>query len=102
MDLETYLTAYIGKNLVKSHGKSTGQFIRTQALDKMFFECKRRMWRFTERNLIDGIVWDGGSDWIILSRNFSHYLVYGEDELLLNLKLYYRYTLLPAEVCLSF
>ncbi|KPM03588.1 xylosyltransferase oxt-like protein [Sarcoptes scabiei] len=55
------------------------------------------MWRIGDRKLIKGIVWDGGSDWIVLSKNFSHYLTYSQDHLLSSLREYFRFSLLPVE-----
>ena len=59
------------------------------------------MWRIDSRVLPDGIRMDGGSDWICLNREFCQYLVTeGEDDgLVKGLKQYYKYALLPAEVC---
>lgn len=49
--------------------------------------------------LPSGIVIDGGSDWIALSRPFINYIVTAQnDELLDGLKTVFKYTLLPAEV----
>lgn len=59
------------------------------------------MWRLTDRSLIKGIVWDGGSDWMILSRSFSNYVtekLNDESSLVYGLRNYFEYSLLPAEV----
>ena len=56
------------------------------------------MWRIGERVLPSGISLDGGSDWIIVNRDFVNYLVTADDPLLRGLKQMYQYTLLPAEV----
>ncbi|KAI2804918.1 Xylosyltransferase 2 [Blomia tropicalis] len=96
-ELEAYLAANEGKNFIKSHGKGTHDFIQMQALNKIFVECEQHMWRIGNRNLIKGIVWDGGSDWIVLSNKFSHYLIFGVDPLIFGLKKYFQYSLLPAE-----
>lgn len=96
-DLERYLSLNEEKNFVKSHGKNTYDFVHMQAADKIFIECENHMFRIGNRQLIEGIVWDGGSDWFVLSRNFSHYITNTDDELLSSLKSYFRYSLLPAE-----
>lgn len=44
------------------------------------------------------MLWDGGSDWIGLHRNFIEYLADTDDELVSGLKVVFKYTLLPAEV----
>lgn len=55
------------------------------------------MWRVGEKELPKGIIWDGGSDWIALSRPFVDYIVTG-DPLISGLSKFFKYTLLPAEV----
>lgn len=44
------------------------------------------------------IVYDGGSDWYILNRQFVHYVTYGDDELVNGLRHTFNYSLLPCEV----
>ena len=56
------------------------------------------MWRLGDRQLPLGITLDGGSDWIVINRQFVEYLIMSTNELLTGLKLMYKYTLLPAEV----
>lgn len=92
-----FLTANREHNFVKSHGREVQQFIQKQGLDKTFVECEARMWRVGEKELPKGIVWDGGSDWLALSRPFVDYIVTG-DHLISGLSQFFKYTLLPAEV----
>ena len=56
------------------------------------------MWRVNTRPLPKDLDVDGGSDWIAIHRNYSHYLITSNDTFLLDLKRYFRFTLLPAEV----
>lgn len=56
------------------------------------------MWRLGERRIPEGIVVDGGSDWFSLTRSFVEYVVYSDDQLVSQLRQFYTYTLLPAEV----
>lgn len=56
------------------------------------------MWRLGERQIPVGIVVDGGSDWFVLTRSFVEYVVYTDDPLVTQLRQFYTYTLLPAEV----
>ena len=56
------------------------------------------MWRVADRQLPPDIIIDGGSDWIVINRNYSRYLVTTNDSFLNGLKKYYQYSLLPAEV----
>lgn len=56
------------------------------------------MWRLGDRKIPEGIAVDGGSDWFLLNRPFVDYVVNSRDELVSNMKRFYTYTLLPAEV----
>ena len=55
------------------------------------------MWRIGERPIPEGMVVDGGSDWIALNYEFSKYIIESEDHHLNQMKLWFNYTLLPAE-----
>jgi len=98
--LVKFLTINREHNFVKSHGREVQQFIQKQGLDKTFVECEARMWRVGEKELPKGIIWDGGSDWLALSRPFVDYLVAG-DTLISGLSQFFKYTLLPAEVLIT-
>lgn len=74
------------------------RFIKKQGLDRLFHECDSHMWRLGERHIPEGIVVDGGSDWFSLTRSFVEYVVYADDQLVSQLRQFYTYTLLPAEV----
>ena len=56
------------------------------------------MWRVGNRPLPHDVTIDGGSDWIVLNRNYSRYLATDRSHYLTELKHYYKYSLLPAEV----
>lgn len=77
---------------------ATRRFIKKQGLDRLFHECDSHMWRLGERQIPAGIVVDGGSDWFVLTRSFVEYVVYTDDPLVAQLRQFYTYTLLPAEV----
>lgn len=96
-ELEKFLSANKGYNFVKSHGREVQRFIKKQGLDKTFIECDTHMWRVGERKLPEGIVIDGGSDWIALSPAFVSYIVEKRDELIQGLEVVFQHTLLPAE-----
>ena len=74
------------------------RFIQKQGLDRTFVECDNHMWRVASRPPPVNIVLDGGSDWIIVHRDFVQYLVTSDDQFLAALKRYFQFTLLPAEV----
>ena len=77
------------------------RFIRKQGLDKLFHECDTHMWRLGDRVIPEGVRIDGGSDWIALNREFSHYLSITNDSIVTGLREYWKYSLLPAEVILD-
>ncbi|CAF5203766.1 unnamed protein product, partial [Rotaria magnacalcarata] len=43
------------------------------------------------------IVYEFGSDWTILSRDFIIYITYGDDELIRGLRLTFNFSALPSE-----
>ena len=88
-------------NLFVTQPDPTRRFIRKQGLNMLFVECDTHMWRLGERPLQDGIRLDGGSDWFCLNRKFAKYLVESEQDLLVGLKEFWKYSLLPAEVSAS-
>ncbi len=77
------------------------RFIQKQGLDRTFVECDNHMWRVDMRPLPSEITVDGGSDWIVLHRNYSRYLVADKSKYLTDIKKYYEFSLLPAEVSKS-
>lgn len=95
--LESFLLANRGFNFVKSHGQDANKFIKKQGLDRTFHECENRMWKLGKRKLLPSIKWDGGSDWIGISKDFAYFLVNSNDSLVNGLLKIYSYTLLPAE-----
>ncbi|XP_078510592.1 xylosyltransferase 2 isoform X2 [Lissotriton helveticus] len=96
-ELVLFLTKYRDKNFLKSHGRDNARFIKKQGLDRLFHECDSHMWRLGERQIPEGIVVDGGSDWFALTRTFVEYVIHTQDELVAQLRQFYTYTLLPAE-----
>lgn len=74
------------------------RFIKKQGLDRLFHECDNHMWRLAERSIPEGLEVSGGSDWFALTRRFVDYAVTSQDALVLGLKQFYTYALLPAEV----
>eukprot|EP00069_Balaena_mysticetus_P010218 bmy_06721T0 len=97
-ELVAFLSKNRDKNFLKSHGRDNSRFIKKQGLDRLFHECDSHMWRLGERQIPAGIVVDGGSDWFVLTRSFVEYVVYTDDPLVAQLRQFYTYTLLPAEV----
>lgn len=75
------------------------RFIKKQGLDWLFYECDNHLWRLGKRELPQGVRFDGGSDWIALFRDFVEYSVKSPDQLNVGLKDFYKYALLPVEVC---
>lgn len=75
------------------------RFIKKQGLDWLFYECDNHLWRLGKRELPKGVRFDGGSDWIALFRDFVEYSLMSHDQLNVGLKDFYKYALLPVEVC---
>ena len=79
-----------------------------------FIHCENYMYRIGSRPLIQSrnknktiekifisnldIVYDGGSDWYVLNREFVYYVTYGNDELINALRHIFNYSFLPCEV----
>ncbi|MEQ2197792.1 Xylosyltransferase 2 [Xenoophorus captivus] len=97
-ELVMFLSLHRDKNFLKSHGRENARFIKKQGLDRLFHECDNHMWRLGERNIPEGLEVSGGSDWFALTRRFVDYVVSSRDKLVLGLKQFYSYALLPAEV----
>ncbi|XP_053683028.1 xylosyltransferase oxt [Sabethes cyaneus] len=97
--LVRFLSANLGKNFVRSHGREVQRFIQKQGLDRTFVECDNHMWRIGDRALPAGVQIDGGSDWICLSRDFARYVTEGRkgNELIEGLLVIFGQTILPAE-----
>ncbi|XP_053706689.1 xylosyltransferase 1-like isoform X1 [Synchiropus splendidus] len=95
--LVNFLSKHRNLNFIKSHGRDNARFIRKQGLDRLFLECDTHMWRLGDRKIPEGITVDGGSDWFLLSREFVHYVVTSQDDLVTQMKRFYAHTLLPAE-----
>uniref|UniRef100_A0A8C7Z2G1 Xylosyltransferase 2 n=1 Tax=Oryzias sinensis TaxID=183150 RepID=A0A8C7Z2G1_9TELE len=96
-ELVAFLSQYRDKNFLKSHGRENTRFIKKQGLDRLFHECDNHMWRLGERSIPKGLEVSGGSDWFALTRPFVEYVIHSQDELVLGLKQFYSYALLPAE-----
>uniref|UniRef100_A0A4W3K029 Xylosyltransferase 2 n=1 Tax=Callorhinchus milii TaxID=7868 RepID=A0A4W3K029_CALMI len=96
-ELVAFLSKYREKNYLKSHGRDNARFIKKQGLDRLFHECDDHMWRLGDRQIPEGIVVDGGSDWFALTHKLVEYVMNTQDELVIKLKHFYWYTLLPAE-----
>ncbi|CAF95645.1 unnamed protein product, partial [Tetraodon nigroviridis] len=96
-ELVAFLSQQRDKNFLKSHGRENVRFIKKQGLDRLFHECDNHMWRLGERSIPDGLEVSGGSDWFALNRRFVEYVINSQDDLVLGLKQFYSYALLPAE-----
>jgi protein xylosyltransferase len=72
--------------------------VKKQGLNRTFLQCEDRMWRLGERHLLNGLQFDGGSDWFCLHHDFVEYIINSEDIYLSALKKFFKYTLLPSEV----
>ncbi|KAK6044778.1 Core-2/I-Branching enzyme [Cooperia oncophora] len=91
------LTMVQGKSYMSSHGYNTGRFIQKQGFDFVFVECENRMWRIGRRGEFPrNLRVDGGSDWIVLHREFAEYSI-SDDELPAKLRALFASIILPVE-----
>lgn len=74
------------------------RFIGKQGLKFAFLECDNHLWRVIERPLPKGLQLGGGSDWFCLHFNFINYVLTTKDKFVLELKHYFKYSILPSEV----
>ncbi|KAK6047038.1 hypothetical protein COOONC_15458 [Cooperia oncophora] len=96
-EFETQLRANPGKSYMSSHGYNTGRFIQKQGFDFIFVECENRMWRIGRRGEFPrNLRVDGGSDWIVLHREFAEYSI-SDDELPAKLRALFASIILPVE-----
>ncbi|VDM24953.1 unnamed protein product [Toxocara canis] len=96
-ELELHLERNIGYNFLSSHGYDTARFIQKQGLEYLFFECENRMWRLGKRSMFPSrIRLDGGSDWVVLSRQFATFAL-SRDRLVQGLRDIFANVLLPLE-----
>ncbi|CAF0828601.1 unnamed protein product [Didymodactylos carnosus] len=96
--LTTFLSMYPEYNFLRSHNRDPLNFTRSQGLLHTFVQCEDYMYRIGPRELIKDIVYDGGSDWYCLNRDFIHYIINENDNLLNGLLNTFHYSLLPCEV----
>ena len=94
---EAHLRTRVGKNFVATSGKEMLRFQEGQGMKKMFYNCDDHMYRVGERTLPFGLQWVGGSDWVILHRDFAHYLVTSDDALVRGLTNFYFYSIMAPE-----
>ena len=62
-----------------------------------YLECDNYMWKLGPRKLPNGIMFEGGSDWMCFTKDFVSYVANGNDELLNGLKTVHSYTANPTE-----
>lgn len=98
-DLESYLQ---GRDCIflRSHNLKGYNFIKKQGLDRIFYQCERRVWRLGQRKLPRGLIYSGGSDWFALPRSFSEFITENKEHpkgLVQPLLRIFNHTLLPAE-----
>ncbi|VDM61750.1 unnamed protein product [Angiostrongylus costaricensis] len=96
-ELEVQLKLNPHKSYLSSHGYNTARFIQKQGFDFVFVECENHMWRIGKRNEFPrNLRVDGGSDWVVLHRNFAEYSI-SDDELAVKLRTLFSSVILPVE-----
>ncbi|XP_023349783.1 xylosyltransferase oxt, partial [Eurytemora carolleeae] len=94
---ENHLRKNIGKNFVAFDPHNQAKFLRSHGLHKIFYNCDQHMYRIGERSVPTGLRWMGGSDWIILHREFLIYLIYSDSSLIRSLNSIYFYSVMAPE-----
>ncbi|KAA3681206.1 protein xylosyltransferase [Paragonimus westermani] len=95
--LVAYLSTHPGKIFLGSN-PNMPRFVVAQGMDRIFAYCDQHIWHLGRRPYPTGIVFDGGSDWMVLPREFVDYIVHSHDVVLTKLKQYATYSLLPVEM----
>ncbi|KJH51533.1 Core-2/I-Branching enzyme [Dictyocaulus viviparus] len=96
-ELEVQLRLNPHKSYMSSHGYNTARFIQKQGFDFVFIECENRMWRIGRRDEFPrNLRVDGGSDWLVLHREFAEYSI-SDDELAVKLRSLFSSVILPVE-----
>ncbi|KAM3717643.1 Xylosyltransferase sqv-6 [Dirofilaria immitis] len=97
VELEFHLARNKGRIFLGNHGYDTAKFIQKQGLEYVFMQCEDRMWLLMKRTKFpNSIRLDGGSDWIVISRDFAEYAL-SDEELPINFRQFFANVLLPAE-----
>ncbi|VBB33742.1 unnamed protein product [Acanthocheilonema viteae] len=97
VELEFHLAKNKGRIFLSSHGYDTARFIEKQGLEYVFMQCENRMWLLMKRTKFpNSIRLDGGSDWVVISRDFAEYAL-SDEELPLNFRKFFANVLLPVE-----
>ena len=68
-----------------------------QGLNNLFYNCEDHMFLIGRRNLPFGLHWVLGSDWVVLHRDFVHYLATSDDGLVRGLRHFYFYSVIATE-----
>ena len=91
------LNSHRGRIFVKQTGEETYRYIHSEGLHYAFVQCGDYVWRVGVRPPLDGVVIHGGSDWLILPREFGLYAVYANNSLARGLRTWFKNAILPVE-----
>uniref|UniRef100_A0A1I8FM00 protein xylosyltransferase n=1 Tax=Macrostomum lignano TaxID=282301 RepID=A0A1I8FM00_9PLAT len=72
--LTAYLTEMRHLSFLASHSGNYSDFMRKQAIERYFVQCDNHI-----RQPIEGLLFDGGSDWLTLNREFVQFVISGLD-----------------------
>ncbi|EDQ84442.1 uncharacterized protein MONBRDRAFT_30261 [Monosiga brevicollis MX1] len=86
----------LGISFLKSHGKNHDRFIAKQGLDRTFVLCDNHMYRLEKRKLPSDLAMEGGSDWFMLHREFSDFVL-ADPPVVQAARRFYDFSLLSAE-----
>ncbi|VDM31545.1 unnamed protein product [Hydatigera taeniaeformis] len=91
------LDSHRGRIFVKQTAEEIFKYIHSEGLQYAFVQCGNYVWRAGARPPLDGVVIHGGSDWLILPRDFAFYAVFCNDSLVQGLRIWFRNAILPVE-----
>ncbi|CUT99591.1 xylosyltransferase [Echinococcus multilocularis] len=91
------LDSHRGRIFVKQTAEEIFKYIHSEGLQYAFVQCGNYVWRAGVRPPLDGVVIHGGSDWLVLPRDFAFYTVFGNDDLVRGLRIWFQNAILPVE-----
>ncbi|KAM7539429.1 hypothetical protein Aperf_G00000054815 [Anoplocephala perfoliata] len=91
------LDSHRGRIFVKQSGEEIFNYIHSEGLEYAFFQCGGYVWRVGQRPPLNGVVIHGGSDWLVLPRDFAYYSVFSNDNLTRDLRNWFENAILPVE-----
>ncbi|CAM4976270.1 unnamed protein product [Rotaria socialis] len=96
-ELSEFLSMFPNKNFIVGDIGNTTEMLESSETRSIFVFCDNYLYRLGHKKFIQNIIYEFGSDWTILSRDFINYVTYGDDELIRGLRLTFNFSALPSE-----